>query len=726
MIHRVFFLLIVCAGISIQSCTGKDRPDIPASREVILAKITDADSEHLKTMDSAALDIPALLKKRPGAAYYLAYRFKELDIPEQAEILFRDTFRYDRDPWKKEGGLALGVLLEEKGSARELLEFSREFIAAYPKDAAGRVLFLTALYQNGRDEELRENAAAFTENDLYTGGTGAVILLLRAMADKRLGGREWADSIRTLFLIAPAEEVHGKALAWVNGAEGGPGAFSRRERDFFRAKADLAEKNYDQALNGYRGLGPALFDGEILIREYGEILQKTGRFREGVREIEDRLPRLESERLLAAKETLGKLYRLSGQYEKSVAVLKKALDIIGREKPEELMNIRYGNMTDRVIWYILSSSLRRSSEGMIKILPVYLPVIKNPVYFSDLFEQLASILVQRRAWAGLHRVYEAMRDHTTPADSGRYAFLLALAVHKGLYTPPAAAPLEVRDLLGFAADHGEEYYRILSSVALGRPVVFREDRDAALGAEEISLYDLYVRGFIDFHLSRRGVESARRNIDRVSPETVISIAKSEAAQGRYLDSLRLLHRTSRRQDFQPTRLSLEILYPLAYQKEMEEVLREAPFPAALFYGLVREESYFDASIESQAGAVGLSQLMPATARDVARKMKIQTPRLTDPLTNLRLGSRYFKDLYARFGNGVDALAGYNAGSNRISRWRRQFRGLPDALFVEAIPFTETREYIRKVLVSAVHYGYLYGDTPPGDMVSRIISGFLPE
>jgi hypothetical protein len=719
---RFFIFLLTSSGLILQSCTGRFGTTPPAYREVILEKITAPDPERLKTIDFSALDIPALLKKRPGAAYYLAYRFNEMEIPDRAEFFFRNTFRYDRDPWKKEGGLAVMEILEEKEDPRELLDFSREFNTAYPKDGAGRVLFFKALYRSGLDSELLRNTTALSAGE-FRGGTGSEILLLRAMAEKRLGERRWADSIRTLFSTAPAEEVHRRALEWLGGAEGGAGAFSREELAFFRAKADLSEKNYDAG--GYRGLGPALYAEELLIREYGEILLRTNRYRDGARELENRLKRLKGRGLLAAREILGKLYRLSGEYEKSVSVLKKALDSVGNEHPGELDNLAYGNMTDRFIWYILSSSLRLSSNEMIKILPLYLPSIKHPGYFSDLFEQLSSILVQRRAWTGLHRVYDTMREHAAPADSSRYGFLLALAVHKGLYTLPAGSGFDTRRLLELAADHGEPYYRILASTALGRVVEFREDREQAEETEE-ALYDLYVRGFIDFHLPQRGVESARRNLDKVSPETVISVARSEAARGRYIDGLRLLHRTSKRTDFRRSRLSLETLYPRAYQREMEEVLRGASFPPALFYGLVREESYFDAAIESHAGAVGLSQLMPSTARDVAQKMRIRTPRLTDPLTNLRLGARYFKDLYTRFGNGVDALAGYNAGSSRISRWRRQYRELPDALFVEAMPFTETREYIRKVLVSAVHYGYLYGDTPPEDTVSRIISGFLPE
>jgi soluble lytic murein transglycosylase len=138
---------------------------------------------------------------------------------------------------------------------------------------------------------------------------------------------------------------------------------------------------------------------------------------------------------------------------------------------------------------------------------------------------------------------------------------------------------------------------------------------------------------------------------------------------------------------------------------------------------VREESYFDAGIGSHAGAVGLAQLMPATAREVAEKLKIHSPELTDPLTNLRLGSFYLAAQWKRFGDGASALAAYNAGTNRTAGWREQLAGLPEVLFAEALSVSETREYIRKVLVAAVHYGYLYHRTTPRQTVREIFKDF---
>ena len=91
-------------------------------------------------------------------------------------------------------------------------------------------------------------------------------------------------------------------------------------------------------------------------------------------------------------------------------------------------------------------------------------------------------------------------------------------------------------------------------------------------------------------------------------------------------------------------------------------------PDHIVYGLVREESYFDADVISNAGAVGLSQLMPSTASSVARGLGIVNPDLRDPTTNLTIGIRHFKDLTTDVDSMTKALLAYNAGLTRVRQW----------------------------------------------------------
>ncbi len=175
-----------------------------------------------------------------------------------------------------------------------------------------------------------------------------------------------------------------------------------------------------------------------------------------------------------------------------------------------------------------------------------------------------------------------------------------------------------------------------------------------------------------------------------------------------------------------TRRVWEIAYPLAYRELVEKHAGPPEVPADLLQGLMREESALDPNALSWAGAMGLVQLMPATARAVAAELKLRTPRpkdLLDPSLNLRLGAHYLGGLIKRFeGELVFAVGSYNAGPGAVNRWRRDRPDMALDAWAEEIPIAETRGYVKRVLRSYNTYQLLYG-TPliPLPPVSRATS-----
>jgi len=129
-------------------------------------------------------------------------------------------------------------------------------------------------------------------------------------------------------------------------------------------------------------------------------------------------------------------------------------------------------------------------------------------------------------------------------------------------------------------------------------------------------------------------------------------------------------------------------------------------------GLVRQESAFDKNAVSHANAYGLMQILPKTARLLARHERIgySRARLTDPEYNLRLGTVYLAGLQKTWGSFEAALAAYNAGEDHVATWRSGRQFSEPAEFVDSIPFTETREYVRIVLRNADMYRRLYGSS----------------
>ena len=126
--------------------------------------------------------------------------------------------------------------------------------------------------------------------------------------------------------------------------------------------------------------------------------------------------------------------------------------------------------------------------------------------------------------------------------------------------------------------------------------------------------------------------------------------------------------------------------------------------------IMREESRFYNSADSSAGAKGLMQLMPATARFMARRngMKFDVDDLHHPEVNIPLGSLYLRRVLKRFkGNLFYAAAAYNAGPTQVARWYRRYRHLPLDVFVERIPFAETQAYVKRVFLSYFSYTKLY-------------------
>ena len=153
-----------------------------------------------------------------------------------------------------------------------------------------------------------------------------------------------------------------------------------------------------------------------------------------------------------------------------------------------------------------------------------------------------------------------------------------------------------------------------------------------------------------------------------------------------------------------------ILYPAGFHDIVSRITTHAGIDECLTYALIRAESNFSPTVRSPVGAVGLMQLMPTTAKEIAKGLEqnFSTPQLTNPEVNVRIGTRHLRNLITRFnGNIVSAVAAYNAGATPVLRWRKNFPTLQEDEFIENIPYPETREYVKKVLAAMEVYRQLY-------------------
>ena len=161
---------------------------------------------------------------------------------------------------------------------------------------------------------------------------------------------------------------------------------------------------------------------------------------------------------------------------------------------------------------------------------------------------------------------------------------------------------------------------------------------------------------------------------------------------------------------------LAVRFPTPYSNLYRRYAFETDLSLPFVYSITRQESAFDPGAISSAGARGLMQLMPATARGVASRIKADRPDvddLLDPVVNLHLGTHHLASLARRYdGHRALMAAAYNAGQHRADRWRRDAGGVPKDVWIERIPFHETRNYVKNVLAFNLVYSYLLGQPIP--------------
>ena len=189
-----------------------------------------------------------------------------------------------------------------------------------------------------------------------------------------------------------------------------------------------------------------------------------------------------------------------------------------------------------------------------------------------------------------------------------------------------------------------------------------------------------------------------------SDKELLAAAEVARRNGWYERAIDTADRTQGLHDF-------SLRYPTPYREVVHAYAAQLDLDEAWIYGLVRQESRFSADARSNAGAVGLMQLMPTTARAVAKRLGIPafdrySVHTVD--TNISLGTYHLRELMDSLDNHpVLASAAYNAGTSRARDWRAD-RPLEGAIYTETIPFSETRDYVRKVMSNTMYYARLFG------------------
>jgi soluble lytic murein transglycosylase len=252
------------------------------------------------------------------------------------------------------------------------------------------------------------------------------------------------------------------------------------------------------------------------------------------------------------------------------------------------------------------------------------------------------------------------------AEDGYYSAVAAARTGGGLASTVSSSGTEG---VGPPADSGRPFDRVEALLALG----MKDEAIMELGCLSRKVDSLAGANYIVARLLQLG--QYRRAI-------------GIATRGRYSEQLR------------------RFWYPLAYWDDVKTIAGQQEIDPFMLLAVMREESRFDASAQSVAGARGLMQIMPATAYRLDKTLKLGIHRpsqIHDADNNITLGAFYLKSLFAEFGSFARVLAAYNAGEVITRKWEQQGNYKSDDEFIEDIPYPETRNYVKKVITSYFEY-----------------------
>jgi soluble lytic murein transglycosylase len=679
----------------------------------------------------------------------------EISPEAAAARLYRLAFEKAGGLARREAGRALAAALAGSGRWAELLSFASEHRSSEGPDWAVDRPALDAMRELDMPGALLPALDALRADFPSESGADAdALVLLEAWARREAKAPGWSVPFRATLLERPATGRIAEALA-ILGAGGTPDpAFSEAEYRAARMRAAVFERDYGA---GWRAAAPAF--GSILspnstpavVADAGKAFLYSGESRAGAapfaeleakaRAAAERAPSqavAQAERKIAWNALF---YR--GRFALALDRWGEAAELFARAARKAAAPAD----ADSALWYGLAARTEAARaaaeaakgraqakkgkaraaaleaagagerEALYAALAADAPSWSAPGRFDEAIDGLFREAVQARDWALVYRMSGELARRAEPATAARLAYAAARALELGYYAPAelgakgsetVAAEAKARFAAIVDEARGPLHYRALAAWRSGAaldlipPAQPDPEKPGRLPEEES-----FVLGFLAFGMPDQAVSEALARSGGMDRESVRRIASALAGAGRVDGSIRLAAALMERSDWDPRRSDYELLYPRPFLDEYRAIRPLPRCPEQLLFGLLRSESLFREDIVSEAGAVGLAQLMPATAGDIARALRIGPFDLKSARDNLRLGATLFSELLDETGKPLRAMMAYNAGRGRLRKWSAEAGDLPDDLMLEALGIAETRQYGRNILSASVMYGELY-------------------
>jgi hypothetical protein len=702
-----------------------------------------------------------------SSAYYYLARWLDsregkswlaLSPPEEARSRLLYRMAWDRaspvgpdenELARRDAGLALIGHLAAMGLWEELLEFCGRFEAEEGPEWDSERPCLDALDALGRDAELSALVARLGSTYPNDAAREADALsYFGAVADLRSGGKAWAGKLRLLLLERPGSDWTERAFSLTGSEERVRAVFSADELHAIAMRDAVLRKDYGQALQEAL-LGAAASMGPTASRAMVADAGKAFLYADAP---------AGHERLFVAEGWTARFYqaRIARALERwTDAALQ--FQSSAAEAPTRAD-------ADSATWYALEcsyrgalaaassadSSARTAAEATARKAALDGLIAASaswsaPDAFLDLAGGLYRDALTARDWPLIQAMEAGFGDKLGSDMAARLSYTVARVEELGLESPAG------EDLQGGVVDpkdRAEEterrfatiagdpsaplHYRALSAWRAGLdPSLMEPGLDTAetsLGLlpgfpSSVGTVESLVAGLAEFGLGDIAYAEVRARRSKLGDQALRRLAALFAFLGMPDEAVRLEAMLFYRTGFAPGRTDYEHLYPRPFLGELRPLCSGGGVPESLALGLLRSESLFKTDAVSHSGAVGLSQLMPATAAEQAKTLGFERYDLYSAKDNLAIGISYFSSLLDRSAaRPLRAMMAYNAGWGRLKSWAAASGDLPDDLLVEALSLGETRQYCRNILQSTVMYGLLYYGTSLGTTVEYLVDG----
>ncbi len=344
---------------------------------------------------------------------------------------------------------------------------------------------------------------------------------------------------------------------------------------------------------------------------------------------------------------------------------------------------------------------RRYDSRALDLMTRYDPELRD----NTVTEWRLRLLLRLGRWQDAYELTQRLPQDLAESSRWRYwqARSLELAQPRNAQIPLLYKTVaRERDYYGFlAADRVQAPYQITNKpLALSQQTINKVRNTPG------------IRRALEFHARGQIVDGRREwyHVSRhFSRDEMVAQAKLAYDLRWYFPAIRTISQAKYWDD-------LDIRFPMAHRDTLVREAKRRGLHSSWVFAITRQESAFMEDARSSVGAAGLMQLMPATARETARKFDIPlaSPRqVLDPDKNIQLGAAYLSQVHSQFnGNRVLASAAYNAGPGRVRQWLRGANHLSFDVWVESIPFDETRQYVQNVLSYSVIYGHKLNSPQP--------------